>query len=112
MTNKREALKRELEEARKASEQEVADRLAAADQEARRRVDAVTEQVQRLTSVRDQLNERLHDTKELLDLSTSLLEPVEGEAAATAEEDPPQPDAPTKRTVPPQRNSKRQPAKR
>jgi chromosome segregation ATPase len=113
MASKREALKRELEEARSASEREVTDRLTAADEEARRRVEAVTDQVQRLTSVRDQLNERLRDTKELLDLSTSLLEPVEGEAAVAPEEEAPAADdTPTKRAVPPQRNQKRQPAKR
>jgi len=117
MSAKREALKRELEEARTASEREVTDRLTAADEEARRRVDSVSEQVQKLVSVRDQLNERLRDTKELLDMSSSLLEPVEGEAAVVgqeeepAKEDTPSPDAPTKR-VPPPRIQKRQPAKR
>lgn len=100
MTAKREALRKEIEDAKAASEREVAERLAAADEEARRRVDSVTDQVTRLTSVRDQLNERLRDTKELLDLSSSLLEPVEGETAADQDKD----------SVPPQR--KRQPAKR
>jgi colicin import membrane protein len=105
MTVKRDTLRRELEEARAGCEREVAERLAAADEEARRRVDSVTDQVGRLTSVRDQLGERLRDTKELLELSTSLLEPVEGEAVA---DEPPE----KSNDVPPQRNSKRQPAKR
>lgn len=114
MTAKRDALRQELEEAKTASDKETVAKLTAADEEARRRVDAVTDQVNRLTSVRDQLNERLRDTKELLDLSTSLLEPVEGETTpAPAEEEPATDDAaPTKRTVPPQRAAKRQPAKR
>ena len=107
MAAKREALRKEIEEARAASEREATQRLTAADEEARRRVDAVTDQVQRLTSVRDQLNERLRDTKELLDLSSSLLEPVEGESTAD------QPGAPKDDSkVPPQRAPKRQPAKR
>jgi chromosome segregation ATPase len=101
VTVKREALRKELDEAKAASDREVASRLSA-DEEVRRRVDSVTAQVERLTSVRDQLNERLRDTKELLDLSSSLLEPVEGET--TAEKDPSK--------VPPQRATKRQPAKR
>ncbi len=103
MTTKREALRKEIEDARTAADREVADRLAAADEEARRRVDSVTDQVQRLTFVRDQLNERLRDTKELLDLSSSLLEPVDGETPA--EQTKP-------KDVPPQRAPKRQPAKR
>jgi chromosome segregation ATPase len=118
MSTKREALKRELEEARAASEREVTERLTAADEEARHRVDSVTDQVRKLVSVRDQLNERLRDTKELLDMSSSLLEPVEGEAAVVGpeEEEPAKDgtnpsDMPTKR-VPPQRAQKRQPAKR
>lgn len=115
MTAKREALKRELEQARESCEREVAERLAEASEEAKRRVDSVTDQVQRLTSVRDQLNERLRDTKELLDLSTSLLEPVEGETPPeeqAADDAPAEADTPTKRTVPPQRAPKRQAAKR
>jgi colicin import membrane protein len=103
ITAKRDALRAELDEAKATVEREIAARLAAADEEARHRVDSVTDQVQRLTSVRDQLGERLRDTKELLDLSSSLLEPVEGETAA---EDPPTDE------VPPQRAPKRQPAKR
>jgi hypothetical protein len=59
----------------------------------------VTEQVKRLTSVRDQLGNRLRETKELLDLSESLLEPVAGETEIAGEE---------KQDVPPQR----EPAKR
>jgi chromosome segregation ATPase len=118
MTTKREALRREVEEAKAACDREISERLAEATSEAQRRVETVTEQVQRLTSVRNQLNERLRDTKELLDLSTSLLEPVEGEAVAVpdepeepAKEDDVSPsDMPTKRTVPPQRATKRQPA--
>jgi chromosome segregation ATPase len=106
MAAKRDALRKEIEEARTTSEREVTERLAAADEEARRRVDSVTDQVQRLTSVRDQLGERLRDTKELLDLSTSLLEPVDGEAALA--EEPPAKN----NDVPPQRAAKRQPAKR
>jgi chromosome segregation ATPase len=119
VSTKREALNRELAEARAACEREVAERLAEATAEAQRRVESVTEHVQRLTSVRDQLSERLRDTKELLDLSTSLLEPVEGEAATMADEpeeavrdDASTADATTKRTVPPQRVSKRQTAAR
>lgn len=115
MTTKREALKRELEEARAECDREVADRLAAAAEEAKQRVDSVTDQVQRLTSVRDQLNERLRDTKELLDMSTSLLEPVEGETSAPQEEPATEneaADAPTKRAVPAQRAEKRPTAKR
>ena len=121
MTTKREALKREVEDAKSACDREVAERLAAADEEARRRVDSVTDQVVQLTSVRDQLSERLRDTKELLDLSTSLLEPVEGETAvASPESSTEEPakegttpaDMPTKRAVPPPRVQKRQAAKR
>ena len=104
ITTKREALRRELDKAKSDSEREVTGRLAAADEEARRRIDAVTTQVKKLTSVREQLSERLRETKELLDLSTSLMEPVEGESEAeelkTAEKGT--------QAVPPQR----QPAKR
>jgi chromosome segregation ATPase len=109
---KREALRKELEEAKTSSEREVTERLTAADEEARRRVDAVTDQVQRLTSVRDQLNGRLRETKELLDLSSSLLEPVEGETSSPAEEEPAKDKDATTKVVPPQRAPKRQPAKR
>src|SRR6476469_6863379 len=117
MSTKREALRSELEEAKAACERAVTERLAEATAEAQRRVDSVTDHVQRLTSVRDQLSERLRDTKELLDLSTSLLEPVEGEAATVPDEpaaaghdDVSASNAATKRTVPPQRVSKRQTA--
>lgn len=103
MTTKREALRRELDTARKDSEREVTTRLAAADQEARRRVDAVSAQVNELMSVRGQLSNRLRETKELLDQSASLLEPVEGES----EVEELKPPAKDKRAVPPQR----QPAK-
>lgn len=105
MTTKRESLRRELERARTESEREVAARLAAADEEARRRVDSVTGQVKQLTAVREQLSGRLRETKELLDLSNSLMEPVEGETEADLPPVQPEKD---KRAVPPQR----QPAKR
>lgn len=104
MKTKREALRQELETARAECDREVTARLAAADAEAKRRVDAVTDQVRHLAKVRDQLSERLRETKELLELSASLLEPVEGEATADKPEPP--------KTVPPQREAKRQPAKR
>jgi chromosome segregation ATPase len=117
MSAKREALRSELEEAKAACERAVTERLAEATAEAQRRVDSVTDHVQRLTTVRDQLSERLRDTKELLDLSTSLLEPVEGEAVTVPDEpaeagpdDVSASEAATKRTVPPQRVSKRQTA--
>lgn len=106
MTTKRDALRRELDKARTDSEREVTTRLTKADEEARRRVDAVTAQVQQLSSVREQLSGRLRETKELLDLSTSLMEPVEGESEA--EEPAAAPAEKGKRAVPPQR----QPAKR
>ncbi|TDV45483.1 hypothetical protein [Actinophytocola oryzae] len=109
MAAKREALRIEIEETTASCEHDVGARLRAADEEARRRVESVTEQVQRLTSVRDQLNERLRDTKELLDISSSLLEPVEGESTTPAEEPPAKDDG---SKVPPQRATKRQPAKR
>ncbi len=104
MAAKRDALRRELEKARADTDREVTAKLAAADEEARRRVDSVTAQVRQLSSVREQLSGRLRETKELLDMSTSLMEPVDGEAdaevPATTEKDG--------RAVPPQR----QPAKR
>lgn len=99
MTAKREALRRELDKARADSEREVSARLTAADEEARRRVDAVTAQVKQLSSVREQLSGRLRETKELLDMSTSLMEPVEGESEA----EEPAPKEKDKRAVPPQR---------
>jgi colicin import membrane protein len=107
MATKREALRREIDTARTTSEQEAAARLAAADEEAKRRVDAVNGQVTRLSKVRDTLSGRLRETKELLDVSVALLEPVEGEqdVAEPAAAEP-------ARAVPPQRESKRQPAKR
>jgi chromosome segregation ATPase len=108
MTTKREALRREIESARTTSEQEAAARLAAADLEAKHRVDTVNAQVARLSKVRDQLSGRLRETKELLDVSVGLLEPVEGEQEVA---EPPA-AAETPRVVPPQRESKRQPAKR
>jgi len=104
MTTKRESLRQELAKAKSDSEREVTSRLAAADEEARRRVDAVTAQVNQLKSIREQLSGRLRETKELLDLSTSLMEPVDGEAEA----EEPKPPEKGKRAVPPQR----QPAKR
>lgn len=104
VTAKRESLRRELEKAKSDTDREVTARLTAADEEARRRVDAVTAQVKQLTSVREQLSGRLRETKELLDMSTSLMEPVEGESEA---EEPASADK-DKRAVPPQR----QPAKR
>lgn len=114
MATKREALRRELEADRAASVKEVEDRLHAADEEAKRRVDAVTEQVNRLSAVRDQLAGRLRETQELLDRSAALLEPADGEAALVDERLPtPEPpvDEHGKRTVPPQREAKRdQPA--
>ena len=105
MTTKRDALRRELEKARTDTERAVTAKLAAADEEARRRVDSVTAQVKQLTSVREQLSGRLRETKELLDLSTSLMEPVEGESEA---EVPVAAEKDKQRAVPPQR----QPAKR
>jgi len=112
MTAKRAALKRELEAARAASVKEVDDRLHAADEEAKRRVDAVTAQVERLDAVREQLTGRLRETKELLDRSASLLEPVPEEKDADVDERVPMPPAgkDVNRAVPPQRD--RQPAKR
>jgi chromosome segregation ATPase len=105
MTTKRDALRRELDKAKTESDREVTARLKAADEEARRRVDSVTAQVRKLTAVREQLSGRLRETKELLDLSNSLMEPVEGEAEADL---PPVQQEKDKRAVPPQR----QPAKR
>jgi hypothetical protein len=109
MATKRTALQREIESARATSRKEAADRLAAADEEARTRIEAVTAQVKRLTAVRDQLGTRLRETKEILDLSESLLEPVAGEAELVEE---PKPEAKKEQPVPPQREAKRQPAKR
>lgn len=108
MAAKRDALRKEIEDTKVATDREVSERLTAADTEARRRVDSVSDQVHRLTTVRDQLTERLRDTKELLDLSSTLLEPVEGEA--TVAETPKDGTQPS--NVPPQRAAKRQPAKR
>jgi chromosome segregation ATPase len=122
MTTKRDTLRQELTKAKTDMEREVTTRLRAADEEANRRVTAVTAQVQKLSSVREQLSTRLRETKELLDLSTSLMEPVEGESeaedlaktagpatttAATAAATTAVTEKP-KRPVPPQR----QPAKR
>jgi chromosome segregation ATPase len=110
ITAKRQALQREVEKARSDSERDATARLRAADEEARRRIEAVTIQVKKLTSVREQLSNRLRETKELLDLSTSLMEPVEGESEA--EEPPPAPPAaPTKDHKRPTA-AQRQPAKR
>jgi hypothetical protein len=99
MTAKRDSLRRELEKAKSDSEREVTARLTAADEEARRRIDSVTAQVKQLTAVREQLSSRLRETKELLDLSTSLMEPVDGEAEA----EEPAPTEKGKGAVPPQR---------
>jgi chromosome segregation ATPase len=117
MTTKRDALRRELDKAKSDTDREVKTRLAAADEEARRRVDSVTAQVRQLTAVREQLSGRLRETKELLDLSTSLMDPVEGESeaeepapgsASTTSAPSTAPTEKSKRAVPPQR----QPAKR
>jgi hypothetical protein len=109
MAAKREALRRELDKARSDCDREVTARLTAADEEARRRVDSVTAEVRKLTAVREQLSNRLRETKKLLDVSTSLMEPVEGEAEEPTTSAPPAAaEEKGKEAVPPQR----QPAKR
>ena len=72
----------------------------------------MTAQVERLTAVREQLTGRLRETKELLDRSVSLLEPVPEEKDVDVDERLPMPPAgkDVKDAVPPQRD--RQPAKR
>jgi colicin import membrane protein len=108
VATKRESLRRELEKAKSDTDHEITARLAAADEEARRRVDSVTAQVKQLTAVREQLSGRLRETKELLDLSTSLMEPVEGEAEVEEPGSGSGSKEKGKGAVPPQR----QPAKR
>jgi hypothetical protein len=117
MTAKRAALARDLESRRKTCDKEVTDKLRAADEEAKRRIDSVTEQVNRLTEARTQLAESLRGTRELLDRSAALLEPTDLEQEHDPDERLPMPEAPTsepatKRTVPPQRAKRTQPAKR
>jgi chromosome segregation ATPase len=104
MAAKREAFDRELEQRHHAADIEIAEKLRAADEEAIRRVDAVTEQVNRLSIMRDQLTEHLRQTRELIERSSTLLDPLDRDPDPDPEPDPDKP-------VPPQR-AKRTPAKR
>lgn len=101
MSAKREELATELAAKRTECESEVERRLREADAEARRRVDTVTDKVHRLEAVRDQLTDRLRETRELLGRSASLLEPVDTEQDIEIDERLPMPDKP----VPPQREA-------
>lgn len=77
---KREELERELAAERSRAEEEAERMRREARDEADKMVATATSQVERLTALREQLAGRLRETADLLDRSTELLRPLQGEA--------------------------------